>query len=183
MLFHKDSNKIDKYKELKCLRFDLFNYIICLKKKDAELFKEKCNKIGYKVLTYEDALPQIKEIRENAFINTINLGERNKKQNIRISDEDNHIKEDKNYLNQKRNEKNNNKKELKFKNNSKYIVIEKNSEEYLKGKVIPINEIYKMIKFIHDKMKTKREKKIIPDKIKLSLDEMRTLKLNLKKKN
>ena len=182
MLFQKDSNKIDKYKELKCLRFDLFNYVICLKKKDAELFKEKCNKIGYKVLTYEDALPQLKEIRENAFINTINLGERNKKKNIRISDEKNHIKEDKNYLNQKRNEKNNNKKELKFKNNSKYIVIEKNSEEYLKGKVIPINEIYKMIKFIHDKMKTKREKKIIPDKIKLSLDEMRTLKINLKKK-
>ena len=71
---------------------------------------------------------------------------------------------------------------MKLKNNSKYIVIEKNSEEYLKGNVIPISEIYKMIKFIHDKMKTKREKKIIPDKIKLSLDEMRTLKLNLKKK-
>ena len=88
------------------MRFDLFNYIICLNKKDAELFKEKCNKIGYKLLTYEDSLLQLKEINENEFINTINLRERNKKQNIRIpKDEDNDIKEEKNYLNKKRNEK------------------------------------------------------------------------------
>ena len=182
MLFHKASKKIDKYKELKCFRFDLFNSLICLNQKDADFFKEKCNKIGYKFLTYEDSFSLLKKNKENEFLNVIHLRERNKKQTIRIPEKDNNIREENNYLNKKRKKKNNKKKELKLKNNSKYIVIDKNSEEYLKGNVIPIAEIYKMMKFIHDKMKTKREKKIIPDKIKLSLDEMRTLKLNLKKK-
>ena len=183
MLYQKDSKKNCEYKELKCLRLELVNYIICLNNKDAELFEEKCKIQKYKLLSYEDSLLHLKENNHNESIYTINLRERNKKQNNRIhKDDDYDNKEEKNFLNKKRNENNNKKKEVKLKNNSKYIVIEKNSKEYLNGNLIPISEIYKMVKCFYDKMKTKREKKIIPDKIKLSLDEMRTLKLNLKKK-
>ena len=183
MLYQKDSKKNCEYKELKCLRLELVNYIICLNNKDAELFEEKCKIQKYKLLSYEDSLLHLKENNHNESIYTINLRERNKKQNNRIhKDDDYDNKEEKNFLNKKRNENNNKKKEVKLKNNSKYIVLEKNSKEYLNGNLIPISEIYKMVKCFYDKMKTKREKKIIPDKIKLSLDEMRTLKLNLKKK-
>ena len=169
MLFYKETQNKPQFKDLMCLRLELTNYVIGLYKDEAEIYKEKCKQFGYQLITIDKALIKF---------NNDNMKNLKDKKDLIINKKKKEIK----VLNKKRCENNNQKSENKCKNSSKYLILPKNGEDYFNGNIIAIEEIYKMLKYFDDKNKTKKDKKIVPDKIKMPLEQINFFRNGIKKR-
>ena len=197
MLFQK--KKIyPQHKELKIIRLDLINYIICLNKKNAEIYNNECSKLGLNILSLEEAFPKLVNLYdfnnkdyENSddSNNSLNDSKRyyfrerqkkdKKKVNYENKDYDRNLNKKRNNPKKKNNNDNTNIIKPKYNNQIKYI--KKNTEEYLDGKIIRKEDLFKMIKSLDNKINRKKDKKYILDKVQMSMEEKKELMNNVRK--
>lgn len=184
MFFHKDIKNIP-HKELRILRLDLINRIICLNTKQAELYKKKCDELGYDLLSLDKAFPKIKfsyninlEEEEDEFKKNYFLRER-KKQEKKKSHV---VSEKKKKLNKKRKHNNNNSIEKIKDMNYLYNQLKKNKKEFYNNSIISKKDLYKYIKSLDNKINSKKEKNYVLDKIQLPFYEINQLRKELKRR-
>ena len=188
MLFHKKKT-YPQHKELKIIRLDLLNYIICLNKKNAEIYNDKCPKLGLNILTLEEAFPKLinlYDLKHKGYENEDDsnyssndckkyyyLRERNKKDKKKLNFENNDSDKT---LNKKRK----NYKKKKNNNDTNYII--KNSEEYYNSNRIRKEDLFKMFKSLDNKINRKKDKKYTIDKVQMSLEEKKALMNEIRKR-
>jgi hypothetical protein len=176
MYFHKERRNNFKYKELKTLsikKIDLFNNnIISLNENEIDYYKKEGQKLGYSLIKLNDIPKQSKKLNKPIdYISESEYEEEEKEES-----EYNEIN-DKRINKKKNNKKNQYSSKKRCQNNSDYIDFHSlmNSDN-IEDKENNGEALLSCFKSISTSMENKQEKKYVPDKKKMTNEEIRALR-------